>query len=340
MRIRQATRADMDSAARLYDELHTAEEAGRRTTGWKRGVYPSRETAEEALERDDLFVLEEDGEILGAARINQTQLSVYRNAPWKHDVPDRQVCVLHTLVISPQAFGKGYGTAFVRFYERYAAEHGWPELRIDTNARNRAARALYAKLGYEETAVVPTVFQQIPDVRLVLLEKHLELWDLYDEHGSPTGETWMRGDARPLPEGRFHIVCDVLIRNADGEYLLTQRDPHKDMFPGAWEASAGGSALAGESPAEAAEREMLEETGLTPAGMQLIGRSIKGSNLYYSYLAETRCARGAVRLQPGETAAYRWVSPAELVAFSHAEIGMKAHNERYRTYFDQLERDL
>ena len=83
------------------------------------------------------------------------------------------MCVLHTLVISPEASGRGLGKAFVRFYEDYALAHGCRELRMDTNERNAAARAMYRKLGYRETGIVPTVFNGIPDVRLVLLEKHL-----------------------------------------------------------------------------------------------------------------------------------------------------------------------
>ena len=82
----------------------------------------------------------------------------------------------------------------------------------------------------------------------------MELWDLYDENYQRTGETWLRGEARRIPEGRYHIVCDVLIRNRDGNYLLTLRDPRKETHPGEWEASAGGSALAGETPEQAARR--------------------------------------------------------------------------------------
>ena len=46
--------------------------------------------------------------------------------------------------------------------------------RIDTNARNSIARAFYKGLGYREIAVVPTTFNGIPGIDLVLLEKHLE----------------------------------------------------------------------------------------------------------------------------------------------------------------------
>ena len=38
---------------------------------------------------------------------------------------------------------------------------------------NMTARAMYKKLGYKEIGIVPTVFNSIPDVQLVLLEKYL-----------------------------------------------------------------------------------------------------------------------------------------------------------------------
>jgi len=81
--------------------------------------------------------------------------------------------VLHTLVISPAAARRGLGKAFVRFYEEYALQNGCPYLRMDTNARNLGARALYHKLGYEEADAVPCVFNGIEGVQLVLLEKYL-----------------------------------------------------------------------------------------------------------------------------------------------------------------------
>ena len=66
----------------------------------------------------------------------------------------------------------GYGN-IGRKVASVARAMGCRELRIDTNARNAAARAMYAGLGYREIAVVPTTFNGIPGVDLVLLEKHL-----------------------------------------------------------------------------------------------------------------------------------------------------------------------
>ena len=171
--IRKAEIKDLDAVDCLYQEIHDAESTGLVTTGWIREVYPVRATAEAALERDDLFVLEENGRILGSGIINQLQVDVYEGAPWKYHVSDEQVCVLHTLVISPAARGKGYGRAFIRFYEDYALQHGYTELRIDTNERNMAARAMYSKYDYQEIDIVPTTFNGIAGVNLVLLEKQI-----------------------------------------------------------------------------------------------------------------------------------------------------------------------
>lgn len=173
MNIRKATAADIDGIEKIYDDIHTAEERGEQTIGWIRDVYPVRATAEAGLQRGDLYVMEDGGELLGTAIINDIQVDVYKSGKWDHEAADDEVCVLHTLVISPYAKGKGCGRTFVKFYEDYALQHGRHELRIDTNERNAAARAMYKKYGYKEIGVVPTVFNGIPDVMLVMLEKRV-----------------------------------------------------------------------------------------------------------------------------------------------------------------------
>ena len=170
---RKANKDDLDAIVRIYDRTHDAEEAGLTTTGWVRGIYPVREVAEGSLARDDMYVAEYDGKVVATGIINQTQVNVYLECDWEYQVPDDKVCVLHTLAVDPCARGMGIGPAFVDFYERIAKEWGCEVLRIDTNARNSRARRMYGKLGYIETDIVPTVFNGIRNVDLVLMEKHL-----------------------------------------------------------------------------------------------------------------------------------------------------------------------
>ena len=171
--IRPATADDLPRIEQIYDAIHTAEETGAASVGWARGVYPTRATAQAALDDGALFVLEDDGVLVAAGRIDRTQVPVYAQVPWQYAAPPEQVLVLHTLVVDPAAAGHGYGTQFVRFYEQYAREHGCPELRIDTNAKNANARRLYAYLGYREAGIAPCTFNGIDGVALVCLEKWL-----------------------------------------------------------------------------------------------------------------------------------------------------------------------
>lgn len=167
----KATKQDIDAITKIYDDIHTAEEQGKSQIGWVRGVYPTAKTALDALSRNDLFVAKEKETIVGTAIINHTQVEEYKLGNWQFPANHREVMVLHTLVISPSHSGKGYGKAFVAFYETYAKEQGCPFLRMDTNAKNQAARSLYRKLGYKEIGIVPCNFNGIEGISLVLLEK-------------------------------------------------------------------------------------------------------------------------------------------------------------------------
>ena len=49
----------------------------------------------------------------------------------------------------------------------------------------------------------------------------MELWDAYDRDEKRTGGELVRGE--PIPDGLYHLVCEVLVRHADGDYLLMKR---------------------------------------------------------------------------------------------------------------------
>ena len=99
-----------------------------------------------------------------------------------------------------------------------------------------------------------------------------EIWDLYDHDRNRTGEKFVRGfgNFKNIVEGRYHLIVDLLVLHTDGTYLLTRRSEEKDWYPGYWEASAGGAALKGEEPLDAANRELTEETGLIPDSLELV----------------------------------------------------------------------
>ncbi len=172
----------------------------------------------------------------------------------------------------------------------------------------------------------------------------MELWDLYDIDGNKTGEVWERkpGNFVSIPDGRYHIVSDILVKHVDGTFLLTKRDPRKDIYPGFWEPGAGGSAQQGEGPEECAVRELFEETGLTADSWEFINKSSSEEthSIYYSYLAIVSSDKDSVVLQEGETTDYVWVDLKDFAKYTESEQAMRNHVERYRPYLDDIFSDI
>lgn len=171
--IRKATANDINNIVKIYDDIIEKEEKEILCIGWKKGVYPIEDTARKALEREDLYVIEEDGGIVASAIINQIQVLEYKDCNWEFPGSDDEIMVLHTLVVDPNESKKGYGKLFVEFYEDFADKKGIKYLRMDTNEKNKVARRFYKKLGYTEAGIVPCKFNGIEGVELVCLEKKI-----------------------------------------------------------------------------------------------------------------------------------------------------------------------
>lgn len=155
----------------------------------------------------------------------------------------------------------------------------------------------------------------------------MELWDAYDRDGNVTGGTLIRDEA--IPEGLYHLVCEALVRHTDGSYLCMQRDFRKPAYPGFWEATAGGSALKGEDALTCVRRELQEETGIACEDFTLVGRTVVPGTIYMAYGCTVDVDKASVRLQEGETVAYRWVSEADWPVFLREERVIPAQLMRY-----------
>ena len=160
----------------------------------------------------------------------------------------------------------------------------------------------------------------------------MEVWDAYTADGQRAGQTLYRGIR--IPDGLYHMVCEVLLRHTDGDYLCMRRAAGKPIYPGRWEATAGGSALKGESPLDCIRRELKEETGLTGTHFQLIGQSVWAANkcIYYTYLCEYDGPKDAVTLQKGETEGYRWMSQDEFADFVRTGRMIPNQKKRYNAF--------
>lgn len=89
----------------------------------------------------------------------------------------------------------------------------------------------------------------------------METWDIYDKDRNRTDKRMKRGDR--FERGAYHLVIHVCLFSQQGEMLIQQRQPDKDDWKNMWDITVGGSAVAGETSQQAAEREVEEEIGYT-----------------------------------------------------------------------------
>ncbi|MBQ6843473.1 MAG: NUDIX domain-containing protein [Agathobacter sp.] len=99
----------------------------------------------------------------------------------------------------------------------------------------------------------------------------MEIIDIVDENGIPTGETIERSLAHRT--GVRHRTTHVWIVRKQGEniqILLQKRSKNKDSFPGCYDISSAGHIPAGDDFAESGLRELEEELGLKVDVKELI----------------------------------------------------------------------
>lgn len=130
-------------------------------------------------------------------------------------------------------------------------------------------------------------------------------------------------DTRPMvrpgePRIARRVAC-VLLVNAEGDVLIQHRSDDAPVAPGLW-ALSGGGIEEGETPEEAARRELLEEAGLTVPGPltlfwsgTLHSPANDGSYVEYAFFAAPTAAyqRDVVL---GEGQAMLFLPPAEALA--------------------------
>ncbi|MBO7405183.1 MAG: NUDIX domain-containing protein [Clostridia bacterium] len=155
----------------------------------------------------------------------------------------------------------------------------------------------------------------------------MEIIDICDEHGNPTGETVERRIAHRdgIPHRTAHVW---IVRRRDGvwEVLLQKRSMEKDSYPGLFDTSSAGHIPAGSDPVTSALRELEEELGiradpdqLTPAGSFRIryedsfhGKPFRDNEFTFVYVYRDPVDADSLILQESEVDAAEWFGLGEV----------------------------
>ena len=149
----------------------------------------------------------------------------------------------------------------------------------------------------------------------------MEIFDIVDEEGNPTGETVTRDEAHR--DGIRHRTAHIwIIRRSDTGYdiLMQKRSLNKDSFPGQFDTSSAGHIIAGDEPVASGIRELYEELGIeaTEAELEFIGtfeiryekefhgRMFKDNEKAFVYIYEKEIDADSLTLQTEEVECVEW----------------------------------
>ena len=181
----------------------------------------------------------------------------------------------------------------------------------------------------------------------VLDGKPLELLDLLDENGEPSGQ--VRERTLVHLNGDWHRTSHVWVvrRRRDGghDLLLQKRSRGKDSFGGCYDISSAGHIPAGQDYLESALRELKEELGIAaePEDLRLVGvhdgryegefhgRIFKNHEKSHVFAYEKPVEIEKLKLQKEEVESVKWMRIEDVLA------AVKAHDPGYCLFEDEIE---
>jgi ribosomal protein S18 acetylase RimI-like enzyme len=150
MNLRKACTTDLKTLEELYSRC--IDELNRRGIYQWNDKYPNRSTLSAAITSEDQYLLMDGETLIGAVVLNEEQAKEWATVKWRftESIP----LVIHGLVISPEAQGKGYGKQVLQTCEQYARTQGYNYIRLDVFPENPAAVGLYKKFGFQKRGEV------------------------------------------------------------------------------------------------------------------------------------------------------------------------------------------
>lgn len=141
----------------------------------------------------------------------------------------------------------------------------------------------------------------------------MERLDLYYNEYIKTGETVIRGESYPKDMKTMIVFASIF--NPEGKMLIQKRSMKKKGWPGAWDVSAAGANMAGESSLDAICRETKEELGLSldKKDFSKILSIYYENSIHDIFVAKSDVSIDEIVLQEEEVECAIWASEEEVM---------------------------
>ena len=146
MKLRTALRKDLQEIKLLTEACAVAMQE-RNIFQWNEH-YPSLERLNEDIDRQELYLLEENSEIKGIIVLTDHMDDEYIPIEWLTE--NKNNLYIHRLATHPSVWGKGYGRHLMDFAEDFARKNGFNSVRLDTFSQNKRNQRFYESRGYQK----------------------------------------------------------------------------------------------------------------------------------------------------------------------------------------------
>ncbi|MCK8523591.1 GNAT family N-acetyltransferase [Aquimarina sp. D1M17] len=109
--------------------------------------YPTKERFQKDIELEELYVFEEEDEIIGTIVLTEIMDDEYVPVKWLTNNTNN--LYIHRLATAPKCWGKGYAQRLMDFAENYGREHQYQSIRLDTFSQNSRNQKFYETRGYQ-----------------------------------------------------------------------------------------------------------------------------------------------------------------------------------------------
>ncbi|CAM4103796.1 GNAT family N-acetyltransferase [Gillisia limnaea] len=110
--------------------------------------YPSLEKLQADIEKRELFVLEDQGKILGIIVLTGFMDREYIPINWL--TKNSNNLYIHRFAVHPLVWSKGFGQKLMGFAENYARLNNFVSVRLDTFSKNKRNQRFYESRGYHK----------------------------------------------------------------------------------------------------------------------------------------------------------------------------------------------
>lgn len=161
---RQATTKDTEKIIEFYDYAIEENNKAEINLRWKKDVHPSHNFLCSSIENGELFLWEENGEILAACVMNNLCNESYDKIKWGIKASNEDLGIIHVLAVDPRCFRKGLGKNFLTALLDCAKNTTIKAIRLDVFKVNVPAIKLYEKVGFkcmgETVMFVPNIGEE------------------------------------------------------------------------------------------------------------------------------------------------------------------------------------